>query len=66
MPNEYKSLCFGFGGLEKARTLEQALGKLDEEVNKGIKNGWLPQGGVCIAVNQTVGTVAQAMIKESL
>jgi hypothetical protein len=63
---KYKSICFGFGSSENAKTAIQALEKLDEEVEKGIRNGWVPQGGISISVNQTSGIVAQAMIRENL
>jgi len=62
----YKSICYGFGSSENSKTAIEALERLDKEVEKGIRNGWIPQGGISISVNQTSGIVAQAMIRENL
>ena len=44
------------------RTLgDEVPSKLDEEVNKGIKEGWQPLGGVCI--DSKSGVLLQAMVK---
>jgi len=42
------------------------LKDLPEEVNKAIKEGWRPQGGVCCHLDRDRDSIwAQAMIKES-
>lgn len=62
---KYNSLCYSFGGNSTHKSLEDALERLDQEINLGIDNGWIPQGGICIAINNSQGTAAQAMIKEN-
>lgn len=61
----YKTICFGFGQGESSTTAMEALDKLDKEIEIGIINDWSPLGGISIALNQIVGIVAQAMVKEN-
>jgi hypothetical protein len=40
------------------------ISRLESDVNKYIKDGWSPQGGVSISMTESDHFCAQAMVKE--
>ena len=43
----------------------ESLGGLSKEVRKVIKQGWRPQGGVCVWIEHSGTWFAQAMVRET-
>ena len=46
-------------------TMSDAINRLEEQVKRLIKDGYIPQGGVCITINEGYYTpviAAQAMV----
>ena len=61
---KYNTLCYSCGQGESFNSMKVALAHLDTEVNIAIDNGWEPIGGIAVALNQSQGIVAQAIIKK--